>query len=48
MDWEDSFCAVVLDVVTVPLRGGGPTVSPWETSGDVVFCCLVSVLCTAL
>ena len=28
--WEDSFFAVVLNVVTIPLRGGGPTVSPWE------------------
>ena len=27
---EDSFFEVVLDVVTTPLRGGGPTVSPWE------------------
>ena len=24
------YCAVVLNVVTIPLRGGGPTVSPWE------------------
>ena len=28
--WEDSFCAVLMNVVTIPLRGGGPTVSPWE------------------
>ena len=27
---SDSFYAVVLNVVTFPLRGGGPTVSPWE------------------
>ena len=26
----DSGDVVVLNVVTVPLRGGGPTVSPWE------------------
>ena len=25
-----SFVAVVLNAVTIPLRGGGPTVSPWE------------------
>ena len=37
---EDSFFEVVLDVVTTPLRGGGPTVSPWEivvTLFSVVF-----------
>ena len=25
-----SFFAVVLNAVTAPLRGGGPTISPWE------------------
>ena len=40
--WEDSFFAVVLNVVTIPLRGGGEGVVPQSPrlgdSGDVVLC----------
>ena len=48
--WEGSFFAVVLNVVTTPLRGGGPTVSPWEIvvtlySVYLVWCWRVSAWC---